>query len=355
LVEAIVAAMHRGGDVKVEQNVRMPVIDDAKRTSEIDVLLTGTAGGYAVKIAFECKNEERPVGTPKINTFIGKLQDVGIPTQHGIFVAAKGYTRGAIARAKKAGMQTLVLTGLSTDRLSAAMRLAFNATIDLWLEVEEVSITTSATSNSAEELGAFYDEDRDLVGLLPDLIWRQWRTGQIPAIAGEHHVVLQLPVGWRQIIQGAESIPDTIHATVHVHALVITESGPANRHDLVDAATGQISRVRVAFNPNHASARAFSTEDELSRYLDQTLASVKLTARSRLPRILWKGILWPPSLRLINGIEASRQSEADPSTIKLADLDPLDYARMWEPVWHSPMLEGILKARFTQPFKPNGD
>ena len=45
LVETIVAAMHQRPGVAVRQNVRLPVIGDAKRTSEVDVLIDGAVPG----------------------------------------------------------------------------------------------------------------------------------------------------------------------------------------------------------------------------------------------------------------------------------------------------------------------
>jgi len=59
---------------------------------EIDVLLTRDVAGYLVRLAIECKNEGKPIGAKEIDAFIGKLQYVGIPVQHGIFVSASGYT-----------------------------------------------------------------------------------------------------------------------------------------------------------------------------------------------------------------------------------------------------------------------
>lgn len=349
LVESIVAAMHRAPDVKVLQNVRMPVIGDAKRTSEVDVLLNGAFGGYPVQIAFECKNEQGPVGTPKINTFIGKLQDVGIPTQQGIFVATTRFTKGAIARAKKVGIRTLLLTGLTTDRIAAAVEDAFQAAIHLWLAVTEVSVINNVSSiDSGEQIGVFYDEEGNIIGSLPDLIWRKWFVGEIPAAAGEHSVVLELPVGWRHIIRGAESIPDQMYAKVHVHALVTTVAGSANRHELVDAASGQVTRRRVAasFDTSRASVKVLASEDALREYLAEQAGTVALKIRSRLPRIQWKGTLWPPSAKLIEALNGAYRDERDPSQLKLEELDPPTLEGMWAPVWHSPMLEGILHARF---------
>src|SRR5882724_11089093 len=77
IVERIVALMHKYPDpsVKVEQNVKLPPLNRKNGSKrEIDILLSGDVAGYPVQIAFECKNEKRPIDTPKIEGFVQKLQ-----------------------------------------------------------------------------------------------------------------------------------------------------------------------------------------------------------------------------------------------------------------------------------------
>src|SRR6266487_2000361 len=127
LVEMIVASMHEEAGIKIEQNVRLPSIRNPKRKREIDVLLSGTISGYPIRIAIECKNYKSVIGAPKIDAFVGKLEQIGIPSQHGVFVAAGGFTADAIDRAKEAGIKTLILTGLTKDRLAVEIFSAVQA------------------------------------------------------------------------------------------------------------------------------------------------------------------------------------------------------------------------------------
>jgi len=343
--------MHRVPGVVVAQNVRLPVIGDATRTSEIDVVLNATVAGYPVQIAFECKNERQVVGTPKINLFLGKLEDVGIPPQQAVFVSIKGFTRGAVARARKAGMRTLVLTGLTEDRLASVIEEAFQAVIHLWLVVTQVWIVNSVSQiDGPEQLGVFYDQNGNIVGYLADLIWRKWFEGDIPNTAGEHPVVLQLPVGWRNIIRHETSIPDRISATVKVHAVVTILTGTANRHTLVDATTGDTEKLHVttSFTRQAAQIRVFKSEDELQRQLEASSSAVVLKTRSRLPRIQWfGGVLWPPGATVNARFREEMAKGADPATINIRELETPSFAAMWDIVWHSPMLQSVLKARFS--------
>src|SRR5436190_1367238 len=94
MIEAIVASMHESDGVKVERNVKLPPTRSQEPTREIDILLSSQVCGYPVRYVFECKNERKRIGVEYIDAFVGKLQDVGIPTQYGIFVTTSDYSKG---------------------------------------------------------------------------------------------------------------------------------------------------------------------------------------------------------------------------------------------------------------------
>lgn len=127
IVEKIVAAMHEHPNIQVETNVFLHS-QDGERTREIDVLLSSQVVGYPVHFAFECKNETKPTGLDKIDEFIGKLKDVGIPTHQGIFVSASRFTKPAISRAQDAGLTALLLKD-TTEKLPNFLRHAFQSII----------------------------------------------------------------------------------------------------------------------------------------------------------------------------------------------------------------------------------
>jgi hypothetical protein len=80
-----------------------------------------------VSIAIECKNEKHVVGISRIDEFVGKLKDLGIPTCHGVFVSPTGYTKGALEWARQVGIRTLALEGLTSDRLGLAVNEALQS------------------------------------------------------------------------------------------------------------------------------------------------------------------------------------------------------------------------------------
>src|ERR1700759_155773 len=86
IVEKIVAAFHDHPSVKIERNVFFETAGNDNGRREIDVLVTGEIAGHEVRLAIECKNEKELIGVEKIDAFVGKLTDVGIPHKQGIYV-----------------------------------------------------------------------------------------------------------------------------------------------------------------------------------------------------------------------------------------------------------------------------
>ncbi len=104
LLETIVASMHDHPGVKIERNIRIPTQRNPKRKREIDVLISGSFAGYPARIAIECKNHKSIIDVPYIDAYIGKLQDIGVPTQHGIYISPRGFTRVHSNVRKKLGL-----------------------------------------------------------------------------------------------------------------------------------------------------------------------------------------------------------------------------------------------------------
>ena len=102
-LENLVHDLHELAGDQVERDVQMLAIDDSGRTRQIDVLLSVAGeefGDCPVRFPIECKNYGRKIGIQEIDSFVGKLNDIGIPPQFGIFVAVLSYTSDAMKRAK---------------------------------------------------------------------------------------------------------------------------------------------------------------------------------------------------------------------------------------------------------------
>ena len=357
LVESIVAAMHEVPGVQVRQNVWLPPISGNGRSREIDVLIDGVVAGYPIRIPIECKNEKAVIKPEKIDAFVGKLQYVGLAQQQGIYISVKGFTKGARERAKAAGIRTLLLTGLTAERLEASVLEAMQAVVYLWPVATEWSVLNDIGHDIKEpaELNVYLDENGTIVGSNADLAWRAWYEGRVPESLGIHEVALRLPKGWKNVVAGNMSVPERITVTFHVFGIAMSMSGKANRHALLDAETSVVEklRLRASFDNSTASKpEVFSSEEDLRRFLSEGSASIRVTTRVRLPRIQWRGVFWPLSIRVATALNQAFASEASEGgravPLDVEQIEGPSLANMWEPLWVSPLLKGILEASFDE-------
>lgn len=306
LVEAIVAMLHDMPGVKVERNVFLPPVHgDQTRKREIDVLLTATVAGHPVRIAFSCKNEGKKIEPGKIDEFIGELDDVGIPPQHGIFVCVNGYTRGALDRAKQKGIRTLVLRGLTKNRLASEVAEAFQFNVFLIPEVVRMTVTNNAATEEYEgQFLIFFDDKKRVCGTLADLIVNWWRLGDAPFSLGEYQPEFEVPKGWHQFIGGKLEAVLGASATVRVKGAIITLSGKTKTHALVDPLSQQVERgqMRVDFDVTRKQkvvlpVTTVNTEGELEAFT-RSHSGVKVTSRIKVPRIQLGATYYPWSERV---------------------------------------------------------
>jgi Restriction endonuclease len=289
--------MHDTQNVTVQQNVRIRPLSGG-RPREIDVLLQASVEGQPVQIAFECKNERKPVGAELIDAFVGKLQHVGLPVQSSIFISPAGYTRGARERARAAGVRLLLLTGLTQDRLRAALVGAFQCVVYLLPVCNTWKFTSDIEAiDSPADLNCFYDELGELAGDVGDLVWRAWHEGRIPTTLGKHTVYLQLPVGWRHIVRGRSSIPFSLAAEVQIHAIAVGYRGESRHHDLVNVETMKEEKrqVNAHFPATLAPIKLgpFRSEDELAAIDQAHPAPISSTLSHSLRPVSRRRSRWP--------------------------------------------------------------
>lgn len=342
LVERIAVWLHKEPGLIVRRNVELPSIGGNRGTREIDVLISGHVAGYPLDLAIECKNEAKPIGVEKIDAFVGKLQDVGISPRSGIYISASGYTSGATGRAIDAGIRPLLLTGLTSDRLSAAVRQALQSVVHLLLDVKEVSITSNVDVIQSDALGLlwFRNDEGNVCGCVMDIIWQRWQSNDPPSALGLYKLNLKVPSGWRCII-GVEEVVVSITATVRVIALVIMLPGYAEDFILSHAASGIVERigVRSSFDLGSGSypVTAVDSEAALDHLLGQGPDVQVTVGRVRLPRIRRGPSYWPPSERVAHRLfehwRATVEDGLSSSPPSFEDLEGLDMSTVWEPIW----------------------
>ncbi len=344
IVEEIVASLHEGEGVLIERGKLFPSRSNLGRLREIDVLLTTMASGYPIRMAFECKNYGRKISSTTVDQFVGKLLDVGIPPQHGILVGTDaGFTRGAIDQAKFQQIRTLILAGLDSQRIAAAILQSVQTNIFLLLCINRVSINTEVEVNSNSVSLFLQDKRGKLKGNIADLVWADWHDGPLPEELGNYQTTIEIPSGWQWNFGGQDV---RAHATVNfsILALVVSKKGDARTFTLSDATTGKMRKLSInakfSENPDPPVVTTVFREADLEPAINRSSAVNLTLGRVRLPRVLF-GIYWPPSERVISmqfarAAELIRQRilpENDPSPPTFFQLEGTNLAALWEPIW----------------------
>ncbi|MFL5625332.1 MAG: restriction endonuclease [Ktedonobacteraceae bacterium] len=343
MIEAIVASMHEGENVKVERNVRLSSIGSQGSKREIDVLLTSEVCGYPVRWAFECKNEKKRIGAPYLDAFVGKLQDVGIPPQFGIFVAASDYSRGAIGRAKKEGIRLLIIKDVLAD-VESMVQHAIQTTVFLLPIIGDLHVQNFAFTSllNFAEAGVLFNKQGKVMSTIPDTIWLAWTNGEIPASIGEHEIELEVTDDLYQRVGGELVRVTKIVVKLIIIGLVLQFTGTASMHHLHNATTKIIEReqLKASFDPlpdGKYQLKKVETEDQLEQEFRKP-SVVALINRIRLPRInLWNVSYWPLSERVAKIVTERMQAfEAgripDPRPFNILELEGTDLSAIFEQI-----------------------
>jgi hypothetical protein len=311
IVEQVVAAAFDAPDVQVQKNVRLPSIRRKGGMGggrEIDVLITGRLAGQIVHFAIECKDHAKNVDSPAIDAFIGKLLDVGLPTQTSIFVSTSGFTRPAIERAQEVGMKTLVLSGADVSKTTEMIFEAIQSHIFMACSLVEVQFTTDEPleEGSFQHI-LFYDKAGCYVGSLPDFFWKSWLEGRPPLTCGQYTYRVEVPDSWKYLAGGGRNSIRDIRVTYQVSALIFQLKGEAKAYHLVDGLTGkserQTWRVKFPIGSMDAAPKIFKAEEELQGFLSKPARANVTVGRTRLPKVVMsQGMLWPMPSAIIEDL-----------------------------------------------------
>ncbi len=300
LVEHVVASLFDDSDVDVQSNVRLPAIRRVGSTSgrrEIDVLVTGRVAGQRIYVPIECKHLRKKVGSPEIDAFIGKLLDVGLPTQTSIFVSTSGFTKSGIARAEKVGMRTLALSGANLDKTRELILEAIQSHVYVACHLAKLQFESLGELDDQGLL--FFGRDGQYKGTLADFLWQAWVSGTPPLRCGKYAYRVEIPEEWLFSLDGSPKQIRDIRVEYEVFALVREYQGQVSWHRLIDASSGALERQTVQFTFSGSRGvqvpRQFDSESELRSYLSSREVSARLSiGRLRLPKLaMHQGLLWP--------------------------------------------------------------
>ncbi len=341
VVEKIVAAIHEHPDVQVETNVYL-YTQDGESSREIDVLLSSQVVGYPIHFAFECKNETEKIGVGKIDEFIGKLDDVGIPTHQGVFVSASSYTKGAIRRAQQNGITALLLKE-TTEKLPNLMKYAFQSIIFLLANIIYIKIINNLDGPASwRDILFFRDQNGKDCGSVMDLVWLKWQSGEISMELGLHQINVNLPEGWYQIVNGEIAEVSEIRVSVQISAHLVSFPGIVSQHELLQASDMKIDKwqINAKFSTPTGTYPVATclTEYDLQQTISPSVGIRVIVGRFPLPRIRWRELYWPPSECAIQKINAlaktalEKEESLDWESLDFAEIEGTDLQTAWEAI-----------------------
>lgn len=341
LLEDVAALLLESKDAKIDKRIKIPVADPrSNRTREIDVLLTSyiNIDEYPIRIAIECKNEKDKVGVEKIDAFFGKLHDVGIPTQHGIYVSPTGYTKGALERAKADGIRTLIIEGLTANRLSIEIHKARQSMVYIaltWEDMFRFRDETDLSYNNYKKLPREIVVEFNLAryghgmsGIL-NAIWEKWITGEILSTLGKHYIAIILPKGYQFDNEPSEECNCLVKVRCKVFGFLFERDGCANDFILKDAETGKLEKRKINAeflkDNNRSMLGWLESEEELSQHIAS--GGIHVYGRIKLPRIITSKCYWPPSKRAVQRIRELYDSKNE---ITFWKVEGSNLHRAWE-------------------------
>ncbi len=288
-LENLVHNLYELAGDQVERDVQMLAIDDSGRTRQIDVLLSVAGeefGDCPVRFPIECKNYGRKIGIQEIDSFVGKLNDIGIPPQFGIFVAVLSYTSDAMKRAKAAGIKLLNAERLTRDRLALEIQEVLHGVV-FWVGEWTMSsgfpyLPSSAGSDFEFSVEVQRAAQEPTIAVL-DEIWKLWLSGQIPCEFGEHSIFVRYGNGQCAV------------GDVRVSAHGASLKGRMTSAGLAEAETEKVERQHI-----HAEADLPEGAILLSAYtgreeMEEALAGSAIRLDVRTPRIIGPSVFWPPT------------------------------------------------------------
>ncbi|MFZ7128624.1 MAG: restriction endonuclease [Desulfobacterales bacterium] len=327
LVEQIVATVFESADVQVQRNVRLRAVrrrGGQGGTREIDVLITGRLAGQTIPIPIECKHHDRKTDSSAIDAFIGKLLDVGLPTQTSIFVSTAGFTRPATERAQEVGMRTLILSGTDFRKTKDKVLDAIQSHIFMACSLKQLSYqTVEATEPGSFDHMQFFDAEGSYRGSIPDFLWESWINGVPPLMCGRYKYDLEIPEEWTYLADGRKNSIHNIKAEFQVVALTFRFRGETKTYNLIDALTNsperQTVQVRFSLDGEGKAPKVFETEEALNEFLSAPVHAHVTIGRIRLPKLVMnQGLLWPVPSAVINQLNRLHCKQPEKSIESLA-------------------------------------
>lgn len=212
--EKLVSALQARFDpaTTVEHNVVLT--DRIGQARQFDVVIRGVFAGQSLLGVIECKDLNRPIGTPEVDAFQTKSSDAN--ANFRILISRKGFSRPAIDKCKHYGIQTLSL--LQSDATNQNFRIGnhWYAEVSSFAQLR----MTLSWENSNETINEF-EVDKVKLGSKPIL---DWYTNYLSS----NDARFSAP-GWTAILQAVFNSPTTLEVAPGIFNKVLAVTFAAER------------------------------------------------------------------------------------------------------------------------------
>lgn len=172
------------------------IADRIGQLRQFDIVIRGVIGGHVLLGVIECKDLNRKVGTPELDAFITKAQDIN--ANFKIVISRKGFTKTALDKARHYGVQTFSLLPSEAENLGFIVGQTWFADIYSWRQF----MVTLKPQNPDEAIPPFKPENLKLDGK-PVLDWfKNYLLKNHP---------LERELGWSVAVEGMFRTPQEIH------------------------------------------------------------------------------------------------------------------------------------------------
>jgi len=131
--EKVVADIQSQVDPNADVFHNKHIVDRLGQSRQFDVVIRGQFAGQEILGVIECKDLGKKVGTPEIDAFVTKSNDIN--ANFKIVVSRRGFTKPAIDKAKHYGIQTLSL--IPNDEINYGFKVGsyWHADIYYWEQI----------------------------------------------------------------------------------------------------------------------------------------------------------------------------------------------------------------------------
>lgn len=145
--EKLVASIQSRVDPNASVSHSRILKDRHGHNRQFDVVIEGRFGGQDILGIIECKDFSKKVGTPEVDAFVTKSQDIN--ANFKILVSKRGFSKPAIQKSKHYGIQTLSLIPNDDVNIGFKVGSYWFADVYYW---DQLSLTILVDSEIEEEL-----------------------------------------------------------------------------------------------------------------------------------------------------------------------------------------------------------